>query len=125
MWTAVAELPVSPSYLSDTALEPELELIHQWKPTPESDTGCCALDLDGRPAGPSSPHCGRGPDCGRKKNGCPLLIYHVYYIKPMYPSGGHGRGSLLALQNRTAVRTSLALALARCRTGFSNRLGRY
>ena len=99
MWTAVAELPVSPSYLSDTALEPELELIHQWKPTPESDTGCCALDLDGRPAGPSSPHCGRGPDCGRKKNGCPLpihLCYRVYDIKPMYPSGGHGRGSLLA-----------------------------
>jgi len=29
MWTAVTELPVLPSYLSDTALEPqpELELI--------------------------------------------------------------------------------------------------
>ena len=38
MWTAVAELPVPPSYLSNTALEPELELIHQWKPTPERET---------------------------------------------------------------------------------------
>ena len=41
-WTAIAGLPVSPTYLCDTALEPERELIPQWKPTPESETWCFA-----------------------------------------------------------------------------------
>ena len=44
---------------------------------------------------------------GRKENGPTLTIYDVYYIKSMFPSGGHGRGPRLALQNRTAVRPSL------------------
>ena len=33
---------------------------------------------------------------GRKEHGPTLPIYDVYYVKPMYPPGGHGRGSLLA-----------------------------
>ena len=33
---------------------------------------------------------------GRKDHGLTLLTDDVYYVKPMYPPGGHGRGSLLA-----------------------------
>ena len=33
---------------------------------------------------------------GRKENGPTLTIYDVYYIKPMLPSGDHGRGPRLA-----------------------------
>ena len=33
---------------------------------------------------------------GRKEHGPTLPIYDVYYVKPMYPPGGHGRGSLPA-----------------------------
>ena len=34
---------------------------------------------------------------GRKENGLTLTIYDVYYTKPMFPPGGHGRGPRLAL----------------------------
>ena len=57
---------------------------------------CFVIDLEGRLAGPSPPPSGRGPGCSRKTNGHPLSIHHVYYIKPMNPSGEHGRGPLLA-----------------------------
>jgi hypothetical protein len=47
-------------------------------------------------SGPPPRVSGRGPGCGRKQDGQPLTIHHDYYIKPMYPPGEHGRGSLLA-----------------------------
>ena len=52
-------------------------------------------DLKGRPLGPSSPPLAVAGLAGRKENGPTLPLYHVYYIKPMYPSGGHDHRSLL------------------------------
>ena len=60
-------------------------------------TRCFALDPEGRPSGPSPPpRAVAGPTRGRKTNGYALPISDVYKEKPIYPSGDHGRGSLLA-----------------------------
>ena len=58
---------------------------------------CFALAPEGRPSGPSPPPCAvAGPTRGRKTNGYALPISDVYEEKSIYPSGDHGRGSLLA-----------------------------
>ena len=58
---------------------------------------CFALVPEGRPSGPSPPpRAVAGPTRGRKTNGYALPISDVYYVKPIYPSGDRGRGSLLA-----------------------------
>ena len=93
----------------------------QCKPTPESATRCCALDLKGRPVRPSSPPSAvAGLTVVVRKNGRPLPISDVYYIKPMLlPHEGWPmavgncsrlRGSAPSRKNRTAVRPTLALA---------------
>ena len=86
----------------------------QCKPTPESATRCCALDLEGRPVRPSPPPSAvAGPTVVVRKNGRPLPISDVYYIKPMLlPHEGwpmavgncsRPRGSAPSRKNRTAV----------------------
>ena len=58
---------------------------------------CFALAPEGRPSGPSPPpRAVAGPTRGRKKNGYAFSISDVYEEKSIYPSGDHGRGSLLA-----------------------------
>ena len=38
-------------------------------------------------------------------SGCSSVsLSSAYYVKPICPSGGHGRGHRLALQNRAAAR---------------------
>ena len=71
------------------------ESLPQCKPTPESATRCCALDLEGRPVGPSPPPSGRGPDCGRKKKRAPTphlrrLLHKAHLASPRGVAHGHG-----------------------------------
>ena len=86
-------------------------------------TRCCALDLKGRPVRPSSPPSAvAGLTVVVRKNGRPLPISDVYYIKSMLlPHEGWPmavgncsrlRGSAPSRKNRTAVRPTLALAYA-------------
>ena len=58
-------------------------MIHQWKPS----LRLCVAALRPPP-----------------KEGPTLPISDDYYIKSICPSGGHGRGHRLALQNRPAAR---------------------
>ena len=69
---------------------------------PRELTRCCALGLVRETERIPLPRLVRSRDPlrwyfgGRKKCGHALSISDVYKKKPMYPSGDHGRGSLLA-----------------------------
>jgi len=86
----------------------------QWRPTPERENPLLCWDLEGRPLGPSPPPLAVAGLAGRKENGPTLPLYDVYKVKPMYPSGDHGRGHRLALQNRAAVDLELKTPVNRC-----------
>ena len=64
---------------------------------PSGDSGCCAPTSWVSARVPLPPAFGgRGPAAGRKENGPTLSPTNDYNIKPMYPSGEHGRGHRLA-----------------------------
>ena len=69
--------------LINTALEARETVDPSVKADPESEDGVGDAEL---------------PDCSSLEgdNGLPLSLSDVYYVKPMYPPGEHGRGSRLA-----------------------------